>query len=78
MASSKILDGQFVDSAISIFARASQETLDAGVPIFYRDPESGMDVMERPDGSRFQVLFLSNAPLEDHYQIVRQLNRTAA
>jgi len=71
------LDEKFVAAAIAIFARAARETLEAGVPIFYAD-ENGVDIMERPDGAKFEIRYIPNAPAEHHYQIIRQLNRTAA
>jgi len=72
------LDEKFVAAASAIFARAARETLEAGVPIFYHDEESDIYVMERPDGAKFEIRYNQNASAEHHYQIIRQLNRTAA
>jgi len=72
------LDEKFVAAAIAIFARAARETLEAGVPIFYHDEESDIYVMERPDGAKFEIRYIPGASAEHHYQIIRQINRTAA
>ena len=33
--------------------RARLETLAAGIPVFYRDRERDLDIMEQPDGRKF-------------------------
>jgi hypothetical protein len=76
MTSGQKLDEEFVAAVIAIFAKAARETLEAGVPIFGHD--DGIDVMVRPDGSRFEIRYIPNATGENHYQIIRQINRTAA
>jgi hypothetical protein len=59
-------------------ARAREETLRAGVPVFYRDAESGLEVMEQPDGRRFEIRYIPGAPRERNYEVLREIGRSAA
>jgi len=61
---------------ISAGASARLETLKAGVPVFYRDSTRNFDVMEQPDGRKFEVRFIAGAPRESNYRVVRELNET--
>jgi hypothetical protein len=69
---------QFDRTVKSAVALARKETLAAGVPLFYRDSETGIDVMEQPDGRIFEIRFIPGAPRESHYQVLRELSRNAA
>ncbi len=68
----------FVAQIISAGARARLDTLKAGVPVFYWDWKSSVDVMELPDGRRFEVSFIAGAPGESNYRVIRQLDDAAA
>jgi hypothetical protein len=57
---------------------ARLETLAAGVPVFYLDRETGMDIMEQPDGRRFQIRYIPGAPRDRHFEIVREIVAPAA
>ena len=59
-------------------AQARSEALRAGVPIFYRDPETSVDVMEQSDGRKFEIRFVAGAPAGQSFEIVRELSKTAA
>lgn len=72
------LDEAFEVAAVEAFAEARQEALEAGIPVFYRDSESGANIMERPDGRKFEIRYSLNAPSDKHYEIIRELSRTAA
>jgi hypothetical protein len=39
--------------------KARLETLAAGVPVFYRDADTKIDIMEMPDGRKFQISCLN-------------------
>jgi hypothetical protein len=78
MNSKSLFDEGFQSAVIATFERAGQETLDAGVLMFYRDSASGIDIMERSDGRRFEIRYVRNAPCERHYEITRELSRTVA
>lgn len=75
--------GQFFDeefkSAVRLAgARARIETLRAGVPVFYRDAKQNVDVMEHPSGRKFEIRFLDGAPGDRNYEVLRELDETAA
>lgn len=57
---------------------AREDTLKAGIPVFYLDVETGLDVMEQPDGRRFEIRFIPGEPRDRNFRIVRELARTAA
>jgi hypothetical protein len=69
---------EFTAAIISAGARARLETLEAGVPVFYRDWKLHLDVMEQPDGRKFEVCFIAGAPREVNYRVIRELDGTAA
>jgi hypothetical protein len=73
-----LLNEDFDTAAVAAFAKASQATLDAGIPIFYRDAQSGIQIMELPDGRQFQINYLPKSSSGNHYEIVRELGRNAA
>ena len=78
MDSGEFFQEEFTAAIISAGARARLDTLKAGVPVFYRDWKHNLDVMERPDGRKFEVCFISGAPGESNYQVIRELDETAA
>jgi len=57
--------------------KARLDTLKAGVSVFYRD-DSGLDVMEQPDGRKFEIRYIFGAPRHRNYDVLRELARTAA
>jgi hypothetical protein len=69
---------EFTDAIVSAGARARLETLEAGVPVFYRDWKTNLDIMEQPDGRKFQVCFIAGAPREANYRVIRELEGRAA
>ena len=78
MENSGFFSEEFTAAIISAAARARLETLEAGVPVFYRDWETNLDIMEQPDGRKFEVRFIAGAPRETNYRVIRELNGTAA
>ena len=56
---------------------AFQETLADGYPVFYLDCD-GLEVMELPDGRRFEICWIPGAPSGSNYQIIRELKVRAA
>jgi len=78
MTNRHILGDDFTAAVRAAGARAREETLEAGVPVFYRDSASDLEVMEQPDGRRFEIRFLPGAPRERNYEVLRELGRTAA
>jgi hypothetical protein len=59
-------------------AQARKDALAAGVPIFYRDSATGLDVMEQPGGRKFEIRYIPGAPRDRNYEILRELDRSAA
>jgi len=72
------LGDDFTAAVRTAGARAREETLKAGVPVFYRDSASGLEIMEQPDGRRFEICYLASALRERNYEVLRELGRTAA
>ncbi len=78
METSPFLKEEFTSAIILAGARARLETLKAGVAVFYRDWDRSLDVMEQPDGRKFEVCFIAGATRESNYRVIRQLEETAA
>ena len=56
--------------------QAFLETLAAGLPVFYLD--DGLNVMECPDGRRFEIRWIPGAPSGENYEVIRELTAHAA
>jgi len=66
------------DQAVSDSGRrAFEETLADGQPVFYLDA-AGLNVMEFPDGRRFEIRWLPDVVSGDNHEIVRELKTRAA
>ena len=78
MASGNFLDDDFTAAVKSAIAQAREETLKAGVPVFYRDDKRNTEVMEQPDGRKFEIRYVTGEPRERNYIIARELGKTAA
>jgi hypothetical protein len=57
--------------------QAFLDTLAAGLPVFYLD-DDGLDVMQLPDGRKFEIRWIPGAPSGENYEIVRELTANAA
>ena len=57
--------------------QAFLDTLAAGHPVFYIDDQN-LNVMELPDGRRFEIRWRPGAPAAENYEIVRELAKRAA
>jgi hypothetical protein len=68
---------QFEEAVSAAGHRAFAEALASGLPVFYID-SAGLDVLERADGCRFEIRWLSGAPSTDNYEIIRELTANAA
>jgi hypothetical protein len=53
------------------------ETLAAGLPVFYLD-DDGLEVMQYPDGRRFEIRWIPGAPSGENYEVIRELTAHAA
>lgn len=78
MAKQDLFGEDFTAAVQAAGARAREETLRAGVSVFYRDAASGLEVMEQPDGRRFEIRYIPGAPREQNYEVLREIGRSAA
>ncbi len=77
MPQAEIFGDTFDADVAAAGARARHETLAAGVPVFYRDSVTGLDLIEYPDGRRFEIRYLPGAPREHSYEVLRQIGKSA-
>ena len=56
--------------------QAFLETLAAGLPVFYLD--DGLEVMQCPEGRRFEIRWIPGAPSGENYEVIRELTAHAA
>ncbi|HMF74297.1 MAG TPA: hypothetical protein VK604_01415 [Bryobacteraceae bacterium] len=78
MGSAHFFDDDFKAAVRLAGARARIETLQAGFPVFYRDARRNMDIMEHPNGRKFEIRFLDGALGDRNYEVLRELDETAA
>jgi hypothetical protein len=57
--------------------RAFDATLAAGLPVFYLDGE-GLNVMQQPDGRRFEIGWIPGGPSGSNYEVLRELKPLTA
>lgn len=69
---------EFTAAVILAGTSARLETLKAGIPVFYKDATRNLDVMEQPDGRKFEVCFIAGAPRESNYRVIRELAEAVA
>lgn len=77
MAAYDFASKEFDDAVRAAGRRAFEETLAAGLSVFYLDDE-GLDVMEQPDGRRFEIRWIPGAPSGENYEILREVKQRAA
>jgi hypothetical protein len=73
-----ILSDEFAAQAAAAGNRARLDLLARGIPVFYRDPITKVELMEMPDGRRFEIRYIPNAPAERNYEVIRQIAAPAA
>jgi hypothetical protein len=78
MAKLDIFSDEFTLEAEAAWERARQEALALDVSVFYRDHRTGVEIMEQPDGRRFEIRFIAGAPRGRNYEIVREWSANAA
>lgn len=78
MANLDIFSDEFTAAAKAAIAEAREETLKAGVPLFYRDDHTGLEVMEMPDGRIFEIRYLPGQPGDRNHEVLRELIRSVA
>jgi hypothetical protein len=78
MESGRFFDDDFKTAVRIAGAQARIQTLQAGVPVFYRDNDRNLDILEYPSGQKFEICFLNGVPGEKNYRVLRELKGTAA
>jgi hypothetical protein len=78
VANDYLFGDDFTAAVVSAGASARLETLKAGVPVFYLDAKENINIMEQPDGRRFEIRFIPGAPRERNYEVLRELGKSAA
>ena len=68
---------EFDEAASAAGHKAFLDTLASGLPVFYLD-DDGLNVMELPDGRRFEIRWIPGAPCGENYEVVRELKARAA
>ena len=77
MAAYEFASKEFDDAVRAATRRAFEETLAAGLPVFYLD-DDGLNVMEQPDGRRFEIRWIPGAPSGENFEILREVKQRAA
>ena len=62
----------FDEAAWAAGRQAFHETLAAGLPVSYLDG-SGLNVLQFPDGRKFEIRWIAGAPSGRNYEIMREL-----
>ena len=70
-------DAAFDEAVWAAGRRAFDETLAAGISVFFLDSE-GLNVMQRADGRRFEIRWIPGAPSGENYEVIRELKAHAA
>ena len=76
MAAYEFASKEFDEAVRAATRKAFEETLAAGLSVFYLD--DGLDVMEQPDGRRFEIRWIAGAPSGENYKILREVKKRAA
>ena len=78
MEGAQFFDADFKNAVRVAGAQARIETLQAGVPVCYRDRVRNLNIIEHPSGRKFEIRFLDGAPGDRNYEVIRELDETAA
>jgi hypothetical protein len=77
MAAYEFASKEFDHAVRAAGRRAFEETLAAGLSVFYLD-DDGVDVLEQPDGRRFEIRWIPGAPSGENYHVLREVKKSAA
>ena len=77
MAAYKFDSPEFDKAVYEATHQAFLDTLAAGLPVFYIDSE-GLNVVQYPDGRKFEIRWRPDAPSGENYEIIRELKAHAA
>lgn len=68
---------EFDEAVYQSGRRAFEATLAAGLPVCYTDDDN-LEVMQLPDGRKFEIRWIPGAPSGANYEILRELTVAAA
>ena len=68
---------EFDDAVRAAGRKAFEESLEAGLPVCYIDSD-GFNVMQYPDGRKFEIRWIPGAPAGKNYEVIRELTAHAA
>lgn len=74
----RLFTEEFKAAIIAAGRQARIETLQAGVPVFYKDFRRDIEIMEMPDGRKFEIRYIPGAPADSNHEVIRQLDDPAA
>jgi hypothetical protein len=66
------LSKEFDHAVYAATHQAFIDTLAAGLPVFYRDAD-GLNVMQQPDGRRFEIRWIPGAPSGENFEIISEM-----
>jgi hypothetical protein len=69
---------EFDEAVKAAGAWARQETLEAGIAVFYLDSASGREIMELPDSRKFEIRYIPGAPRDQNYEVLSELGDAPA
>lgn len=73
-----IFSEEFSQKAAEAGNQARLKLLAQGIPVFYQDDETGIEIMEQPDGRKFEIQYIPGAPRFQNYKVVRELLASSA
>jgi hypothetical protein len=63
-------------AAEAAWDRPREEAQERGVPVSYRDYSTGIEILHKPDGRRFEIQFIASALRGENFEILGELPRT--
>ena len=78
MPESKMFTPEMIQTVIQAGIDARNESLAMGLPVFYRDTKTDFDMMELPDGRKFQIRLIPGKPRGQNYEVIREITADAA
>ena len=78
MAYPSLFSKEFHDNVVADCVAAREESLRKCIPVSYHDWDSGLNMMEYPDGRKFEIRFIPGAPKGKNFEILREVVTQAA
>ena len=78
MAKLDIFSKEFTRRAEAAWMEARATALSKGFSVFYFESDTGLEVMEQPNGRKFEIRFIARAPRGQNYEVIREISAHAA